>query len=211
MTQKMVSLYPIIKEVVRLEGYSKEISWQQNIDFGKMNEGAFIKELAWVILSSGMKEQTIRNVFSKLTPIFNNWQSAKMIHEQREDCYFKALRIFNHPGKISAIIDSIEVINSIGYNRLKRRIRRSPLETLQRFPYIGPVTVFHLAKNIGVQVAKPDRHLVRIAQSDGYDDVQDFCRNISKVHGDSVPVVDIVLWRFANIEPNYLSVLRTWG
>lgn len=211
MTQRMVSVYPIVKEIVRLEGYGKEIRWQQGIDFAKVNERSFIKELTWVILSSGMKEQTIRNVFNKLTPIFDDWESAKIIHEHKKECYSEALQVFNHPKKISAIIDSIDIIHSIGYDRLKRRIRKAPLETLKRFPYIGPVTVFHLAKNIGIPVAKPDRHLVRIAKSVGYDSVQDFCSNISKIYGDSIPVVDIVFWRFANIEPNYLSVLRTIG
>ena len=61
-----------------------------------------------------------------------------------------------------------------------------------------------MAKNIGIQVAKPDRHLVRMAKAAGYSDVQLFCRTISQLSGDSIPVVDIVLWRFATIEKDYL-------
>src|SRR5204862_28581 len=38
---------------------------------------------------------------------------------------------------------------------------------LTRCPYIGPVTCWHLAKNVGMDVVKPDRHLVRMAQASG--------------------------------------------
>lgn len=208
MTQELASIYPLIKEVVRLEGYGNELSWQESIDFESMDEGSFLKELAWVILSSGMKEQTIRSVFKKLTPIFQYWVSATSINEKREECYIEALRIYNHRGKISAILHSAKIIHDSGFYRIKQGVQSSPFEVLRQFPYIGPVTVYHLAKNIGLQVAKPDRHLVRIAHSDGYDDVQVFCQHISSIYGDSIPVVDIVFWRFANIEPDYLSILQ---
>ena len=56
-------------------------------------------------------------------------------------------------------------------------------------------------------VAKPDRHLTRIANRAGYTEVQKFCIEISRLSGDSIPVVDIVLWRFATIESDYLNVL----
>jgi hypothetical protein len=69
----------------------------------------------------------------------------------------------------------------------------------QQFPFIGPITSFHLAKNLGLPVAKSDRHLVRLANAVGFEDVQSMCRNISSFTGDPVPVVDIVLWRFSAI------------
>ena len=86
-------------------------------------------------------------------------------------------------------------------------IQENPIETLQTFSYIGPVTAYHLAKNIGLAVAKPDRHLKRIASLFGYHDVQILCSEISKITGDSIPIVDIVFWRFATIEKDYLNVL----
>ena len=76
---------------------------------------------------------------------------------------------------------------------------------LKSLPYIGPVTCYHLAKNIGLQVAKPDRHLTRLANHTGYNDVQLFCEDISRQTGDSIPAVDIVLWRFASITEGYLD------
>jgi len=71
------------------------------------------------------------------------------------------------------------------------------------FDYIGPVTCFHLAKNLGVDVVKHDRHLVRYASYMGFRDATELCEMISRITGDRVAVVDLVLWRFATLMPAY--------
>ena len=104
------------------------------------------------------------------------------------------------------------IMNSISNKEKKRsikKLKKNPLFMLQEFDYIGPVTMYHLAKNIGLPVAKPDRHLVRIAKMENYQDVQTFCQDVSKLSGDSIPVVDLVYWRYATIERNYLKVLSS--
>jgi len=42
-----------------------------------------------------------------------------------------------------------------------------PVDELILLPFIGPVTVWHLAKNFGLITAKPDRHLARISNALG--------------------------------------------
>lgn len=195
------------KTIVMDEGYSAEISWQSNLNFEDLDESTFLKELAWVVLSSGMKEKVVRNLFDDISKCFFNWVSAKFIVDNKDRCFHEATKFFNNVPKISAIINAAHKINSIGFTEIKKKIRENPIETLQKFSYIGPVTVYHLAKNIGLPVAKPDRHLARIANMEGYSDVQMFCNEISELTGDSIPVVDIVLWRFATIEKDYLNVL----
>jgi hypothetical protein len=63
----------------------------------------------------------------------------------------------------------------------------------------------HLAKNLGLPVAKPDRHLVRIAGAAGYPNVDALCKDISEITQHPPSVVDVVLWRFATIQPSYLD------
>jgi DnaJ-domain-containing protein 1 len=84
----------------------------------------------------------------------------------------------------------------------------APLVALRTLPFIGPVTQFHLAKNIGLDVAKPDRHLVRIAQLFQFASVQDLCETIANQAGTRVAVVDLVFWRFATLNRRYLEALR---
>jgi len=75
-------------------------------------------------------------------------------------------------------------------------ILEDPVLALRCLPYIGEITSYHLAKNLGADVAKPDRHLVRFAASQGFSDVHTLCSAISQVSGDPLRVVDVVLWRF---------------
>jgi len=207
MLNKLAYKYTFIKSYLIENGFAEEIEWQAKIHFDEINESIFLREIAWVILSSGMKESVIRNIFENVSECFFNWISAGLITQNKEECFQKALKHFNNKNKVSAIIFAAEKINEIGFCQLKSALREEPFEKLQEFPYIGPITVYHLAKNIGLPYAKPDRHLKRIAKNEGYTDVQKFCHDVSKLTGDSKPVVDIVFWRFATITNDYLDVL----
>jgi len=197
----------MVKEFVISMGYEKEIIWQNDRSFDKIDESSFLQELAWVVLSSGIREKVIRSIFTEISEIFFFWEDPKRIMAEEEKCLVQALKIFNNKLKIQAIITAARRIDEIGFNQLKEEIRNNPLETFSQFPFIGPITAYHLAKNIGIQIAKPDRHLVRIADLNGYTDVQEFCRHVSNLSGDSVSVVDIIFWRFAASCPDYIARL----
>lgn len=207
MSQKLALKYSFVKNYVVENGYGPEIEWQTSVHFDEIDESDFLREIAWVILSSGMRETVIRNLFENISKCFFNWISSELISENKDKCFLKALNYFNNENKISAIIYAAETINDIGFYQFKQDIVGDPINKLQELPYIGPVTVYHLVKNIGLPYAKPDRHLTRIAKKEGFNDVQLFCEEISKLTGDSKPVVDIVFWRFATIANDYLTVL----
>lgn len=198
--------YLFAKTIVIDEGYSEEIRWQDELQFENIDESTFLKELGWVTLTSGMKTEIIANRFDKISECFYNWVSARKIAGNSEMCLRRALQIFNHKKKIAAIINAAEIIVKLGFHKLKEAIKKDPINTLRMFNFIGPITAFHLAKNIGIPIAKPDRHLQRIVHHEGYDDVQKFCRDVADMSGDKIQVVDLVLWRYATLEPNYLKV-----
>jgi hypothetical protein len=204
----MIATYYQAKDIVLRAGFGDEVLWQSSILFDNITESDFLREHAWVTLSAGMKERVIRQKFQDISSSFYDWESAGIIVDHEFRCRQLALMHFNNSRKIEAIIHMSHSINSLGFNAFKKSLRCDPLELLQSLPYIGPVTCYHLAKNIGLPVAKPDRHLTRLADSFGYDDVQMFCEFISNHTGDSIPVVDIVLWRFAVITPGYLEFFR---
>jgi hypothetical protein len=58
-----------------------------------------------------------------------------------------------------------------------------------------------------MQIAKPDRHLKRIAGLFDYSDVNVMCRQIADRVGDEISEIDIVFWRYATLERNYLTQL----
>ena len=152
-----------------------------------------------MILSAGMRETVVRSKFPAICDSFLNWRSAADIAGSAESCFQAAMQHFGSELKIKAICTVAATVTQKGFDRIIDEVHADPLAALQQFPFIGPITCFHLAKNLGVPVAKPDRHLSRLAACCGYSDNQTFCSTIAQFTGDPIDVVDIVLWRFATI------------
>jgi hypothetical protein len=207
MIRDIESQYAFAKSVVVQNGFAPEISWQSKVRLEDLTESTFLREFAWVVLSTGFKETIVRNVFQNISECFFNWKSALSIVSHKTTCFRDAMQHFRNTSKISAIIDAADRVELLSFPVLKRRIIENPISTLRSFSFIGPVTVYHLAKNIGVAVAKPDRHLIRIANSAGFTDVQEFCNEIANLTGDSISVIDIVFWRFATLKRDYIHIL----
>lgn len=196
--------YKFAKNYIVEAGFGDEIEWQKNLHFEDIKESDFLRESAWVILCAGMKESVIRKYFRDITFCFFEWESAEKIVKMRKYCVEYALEIFNNLRKINAIAETAQQVFDIGFNKLKTILQDKSIETLLSFPFMGPVTSYHLAKNLGIPVAKADRHLVRLASSLGYTNVQEFCADISKESKEPISVVDIVLWRFATLKRDYI-------
>lgn len=207
LSSRLARAYLCAKEAVVSEGYGSEIDWQAQVSLDSTSETDFLREATWVILASGLHEQCVRRVFPEVGEALLRWVSAEAIVDDLEGCRSRALTVFRNERKIGAVLRIACHVNDIGFSETQRRIRQEGISFIRCLPYMGPATSYHLAKNIGLDVAKPDRHLVRIAALAGYE-VGDLCREISIAVGDRVPVVDVVLWRFANLHRDYLDVLK---
>ena len=196
-TFHVADFYEQAKHVVVSLGFQNELEWQHSLQAHCFSESDLLRESAWVILCSGFRETIVRRMFDHISLCFCDWESARTICELRHQCRSCALSRFSNMKKIDAILRTAEYVDGIGFEQFKARILTSPIAALQVLPFIGPVTAFHLAKNLGMPLAKPDRHLRRLARDIGYADVQRLCSDISKFTGDSIQVVDLVLWRYA--------------
>jgi hypothetical protein len=207
--QFLEDTYRWAKAFVCSQGFHDEIEWQLKRVPEKIDEAEFLRESAWVILSGGMRETVIRAKFPAISEVFFDWASAETIHRYSRRCRRLALRVFAHPGKINAILYLTHRTSVDGFQFVSEQIRLRGVDYLREFPYLGPATSFHLAKNLGLDVAKPDRHLLRIAAAVGAGSVDQLCRSVSQRVGDSVAVVDLVLWRFATLHRGYLGLFST--
>lgn len=198
-----VDFYLLAKSVVLGEGFGQEVAWQDRIRFTEINETTFLRETAWVILSSGMRETVVRKKFQSFSSAFYDWASAQQIRINAKHCKKNAFRVFGHAGKIDAIVQVALVVDSVGFERFKDKILGEGIMFLRSLPFIGPVTSYHLAKNLGLDVVKPDRHLLRISALLGYSSPAELCQMISSSVGDRVSVVDLVIWRYATLNPGY--------
>jgi hypothetical protein len=201
----LASIYLDAKEYVIEMGYVHELDWQVQISFADVTESQFLGEAAWVILSSGFREVTVRKYFPLISEAFLNWESASAIVHHIQFCKSKGLQCFGNRRKIDAICTLAATVSREGFDQVKSNIRNYGLDYLASYPYIGPVTGKHLLKNLGLQIAKPDRHLIRIAEALEFDSAQELCESIEQIIGDSTPEIDLVLWRYATIKQNYLG------
>lgn len=206
MIEKLIDSYLKAKNEVCLAGYIEEIEWQKKVSVSSLNETSFLQEATWVILNSGMRESVIRSHFPKISKAFEYWVSADYILKNQNNIQVKTLSIFNHKGKIEAVFSIAKKIKEIGFLNFKNELLASPIEFLSKLPYMGPATSRHLAKNLGIDYSKPDRHLNRIAKVAGFKDTEELCLTINEYTSDSISEIDIVLWRFATINSKYQSI-----
>ncbi len=210
LSEKICHAYFFAKQYVIRKGYGKEIDWQNEIDFNEINESTFLQEAAWVILASGMNDKVIRNKFPLIKRVMHDFTSGETIRNDKSTCYRKAIRIFNHPGKINAILYLADYVAIHSYSQVKMSIQSGDVNFIQTFPYLGKATSYHLAKNIGLNVAKPDRHLLRVSNSLGYNCPNELCEKISCLIGEKKSLVDLVIWRYATLNRDYLTTINTF-
>lgn len=137
----------------------------------------FALEAIFVICNSGMKNTVALRIFNDVT-------TALSMGGRAEDA-------FGHPGKAAAIQHIYDNRHQLHAAYLAADDKVTFCETL---PWIGPITKFHLAKNFGAPVAKPDVHLQRLADREGCTP-QALCERLSSEVGLGVNAIDTVLWR----------------
>jgi hypothetical protein len=201
----LASAYVKAKMKVLAAGYAHEIIWQKNVKTEELTESDLLRECAWVILSSGMRESVIQKKFPGIGEAFFEWSSAREIVWHHNQCVTSAMALFRHKRKIEAIAECARIIHEKSFESLREELTSDPIDALQQFPYIGPATSYHVAKNIGFSFAKPDRHLCRYAELSGYQSPADLCKALADYIGDPIAVVDIVLWRFATLQHDYMT------
>lgn len=200
--------YLNLKQMLIESGYADEIDWCADLDFERTTETDFLREAAWVVLSSGFRESVVRTCFRGVSEAFMEWCSARDISRCREQCERRALETFGNRTKIRAIGDIVGRVAVDGYERVKRGVRCGGLNWINGLPFMGPTTSFHFAKNIGMSVVKPDRHLVRIAERAGRESPLAMCSEIAEIVGDRVSVVDLVFWRYATLDKSYRRIFE---
>lgn len=172
-----------LRQFVVSKGYADDIYWSENLRKCD-NYSNFFEEAAWVICNSGMKNQVARKIY---------WKIIAAILDQKP-----ASTVFNHKGKAQAIEYIWKNKEGLFGKFLECKNNDEILSFLKTLPWIGDITKYHLAKNLGMDVCKPDRHLSRIA--DMFKTTPEkLCQKLSKETGARVATVDYVIWRAANL------------
>ena len=177
---KIIEFYNQAKQNIIQKGYQKEIDWVENRQFNDQNITTFFGEYMYVVINSGMKNQVAEGIYRRAMKA--------------------GMSAVGHPQKRKALELGMKMKEQWFQELKEKKTFTEQLEYLETLPFIGPVTKYHLARNLGIDCAKPDRHLVRLAEKYGYDNVQEMCQFISDAVGDRIGTVDVVLWRYSNLK-----------
>jgi len=205
----LASLYLDCKTEIVRRGFAWEIDWQFDAAKVPSAECELLAEGAWTILSAGMKEKVITRIFPDISALFLNWESAQKIVVNASACKSAALNRFACVWKIEAIIKYAHSISSYGWKNFLEIVRGKGPQFLREGVGLGPITSIHLAKNLGCDLVKPDRHLVRIAKVLGCSDPIELCSLIASQTGEKLSVIDVVLWRYAVLYQDYETKLTS--
>lgn len=171
-----LSQFQQLDAVLRANGYAETIAWSENIQQCQ-DADAFALEVTYVICNSGMAYRVANAIYWRVVEALKADQSATMA--------------FGHPGKAPAI-DFIWQNRTVLFAAFD--VAANKLGFCATLPWIGPVTKFHLAKNLGVDVAKPDVHMERLARAEGVT-VAALCVRLARESGYRISTIDTILWR----------------
>lgn len=178
------------------ENHPDEIEWAKSVNeniFKNLKSRQFLYNYCWVVYSSGFKVSTVEKLFPALQIAFKNFD-LNLLEKMRS--IKPVLEVFNNERKARSFLEGVKMIANEGFTTYKRNLLKEGVDKLEALPGIGPVTKFHLAKNIGLlDKAKPDIWLQRAADkcSSSVDELVDYLSAQNKL---SRHTVDIILWRF---------------
>lgn len=175
--------------------YSDVIDKIWSTKFDQLSPERFFEEYVWVVYTSGFSAKAVTRFFDKLLDVYGHFSdlSQKTIDEIMP----KIGLICNNEQKAKSVVcmagklqNGIEVF---GWKTYRDGYLSSP-ELLMQLPYVGKITKYHLARNIGLlDVVKPDLHLVRAAKYWGYSDCIEMCKDVQPKDM-PLGIVDLILW-----------------
>jgi len=182
------------------EFYSAEMDQIGSVKHDLVEPEYFFREYIWVVHATGFSAKAVGKFMPRLLEAYGPYQ--ELAKRTLDDAIGRVKTVCNNPQKIKAVhATSIFLRDGIklhGWDKLKKDKLSTP-DQLTKLAYVGPVTCFHLARNIGLlDCVKPDLHLIRLAQHWKFKDCVSMCKAMGEGSGLPLGIVDLVVWYAAS-------------
>ena len=179
-------------------GYAWEIDFVKAIPPPE-NQTAenFFRQYLWVIVNAGKKEQVVRK--HVIEPFWNAMDGDGTL----EGFGFEKTSPFDLIPIRKKREAAIYVYNNRASLFREFLDSKDRLAFLDSLPFIAETTARHMARNLGMDCAKPDVHLRRLAAVWGFKHPDDLVVEIQKFTDMRIGVIDVLLWRYCNLTGDY--------
>jgi endonuclease III len=182
--------------------YKEEFDRVSSTRFSEVTKDFFFKEYIWVVHATGFSASAVSKFIGKLLDSYGNIESLSSCDP--EEAVGRVRIVCNNPQKIRSVHETSRILDKGIKNNGWEKFRDDNLSTPEKLgvlPYIGKVTRFHLARNIGItESVKPDLHLIRLQKHWGFESCSQMCQKMSDEHmektGEKIEngLVDLALW-----------------
>lgn len=186
--------------------YLKELNNYISLDFNKVSPDHFFSEYVWVVHATGFSAKAVGKMMPKLSSAYGSYDV--LCKKTETELYESVLPVCNNPSKAKSIWSMAKIMQAEISTNSWEKFRDNKLskpELLQKLPYIGKITCFHLARNIGIlDSVKPDLHLVRMAKHWNFTDCNQMCIYLQEKHLEKsgkkleLGIIDLILWYSAS-------------
>ena len=184
----MVRLRDVVKcmleyVLARLPETKTMLQYYDNLNPAEITCAEILAEVSWVVYSSGFRHDVVKKYWPAISQAFHGFEIEEVasLHENMEsearricrDCGFNnlnkamwgiqnACRIIELDFEKRALGGLAGYLMELSRKKVYDLVRLAPLLVTElRFKGIGNTTIFHLMKNLGIDVFKPDIHVRR--------------------------------------------------
>ena len=155
--QKAKRMFKAAREVVPEPTYTPH-------DFNSLKSTSFLAQYCHVVFASGFNATVAADHAKALAKSFKGFKLADLAQMRAVNARDLGRFPIKNLRKINGFLNGAKAIAEEGYGKFRARVQEGGKEVLMELPYIGRVTVKHLAMITGVEdTAKDDVWLVRCA------------------------------------------------
>ena len=174
---------------VREIGY--DTAWVNEVSIDKITAQDFFGEYIWVVYSSGFKVSRLESLKKGLYRAYGDYRALDVGHREN------VLNVINNKSKWNAVYRTAVAMQMFDWDDFKETYLDT-IDSMMGLDFIGPKTKYHLARNLGFDVAKPDRWMCRLTEKLGWESVDSMCSYLSKKHDLKVKEIDLILWKYVS-------------
>ena len=187
--QAIDRLFSKARRYCREVGY--DTKWVYQVSRDTITPQKFFEEYTYVVYACNFKVTHLKGLWKPLSEAYGNYRVLDGARRQT------VLNVIDNERKWNAVHRTALIMQGFGWDEF-RKLCLDEINSMTLLGFIGPVPKFHLARNLGFDVAKPDRWMYRIANKTGWESVSSMCEYLFKKHGLSVKETDIILWKYAS-------------